>query len=260
MKVDAAKEYKDFLSVLINDELYSQDESLMIDECVTFFVGATHSTTITVANALFFLTLHQDIRETLLQEIAEQLNGVKDKNKITVQEWQKCLSYDNLQNKWSYLMMVTQETLRLCPPVTATSILSVSETVTLAEKYTIPKALPFAISIYSLHTNPKEWQEPEKFIPERWDPHSKYYLTPDAKKRNPSSFCPFLGGRRICLGKTLAENLVKLMIPIIISQVDFKFKNEEHYHKKPLFSIHTEPKFETTVSIRTELEHNKSAD
>jgi cytochrome P450 len=32
--------------------------------------------------------------------------------------------------------------------------------------------------IYNLHRNPDEWPEPEKFIPERFDPNSKYYLTP----------------------------------------------------------------------------------
>jgi cytochrome P450 len=31
------------------------------------------------------------------------------------------------------------------------------------------------------------------------------------------SFTPFFGGKRICLGKTFAENAVKTMLAIIIS-------------------------------------------
>jgi cytochrome P450 len=33
--------------------------------------------------------------------------------------------------------------------------------------------------------NPEEWQEPDKFIPERFDSLSKYYMTPSGKKRHP---------------------------------------------------------------------------
>jgi hypothetical protein len=29
-----------------------------------------------------------------------------------------------------------------------------------------------------------EWIEPEKFIPERFNPNSPYYLTPSGKKRD----------------------------------------------------------------------------
>jgi cytochrome P450 len=63
--------------------------------------------------------------------------------------------------------------------------------------------------------NPDEWQEPENFIPERFDPESPYYLTPKGTKRHPMSFGPFLGGRRICLGKSFAENIAKVVFPII---------------------------------------------
>lgn len=31
------------------------------------------------------------------------------------------------------------------------------------------------------------------------------------------SFGPFLGGKRVCLGKTFAENVLKSLLPIILS-------------------------------------------
>jgi cytochrome P450 len=36
------------------------------------------------------------------------------------------------------------------------------------------------------------------------------------------SFGPFLGGKRICLGKTFAEHVMKSLLPVIISQIDFE--------------------------------------
>ena len=64
------------------------------------------------------------------------------------------------------------------------------------------------VLIQELHHNPKYWIEPEKFIPERFDPKSKYFLTPKGKRRHLLAFAPFSGGKRVCIGKTLAENLL----------------------------------------------------
>jgi cytochrome P450 len=37
------------------------------------------------------------------------------------------------------------------------------------------------------------------------------------------SYGPFLGGRRICLGKTFAEAFAKSVLSVIITQLDFDF-------------------------------------
>ena len=81
----------------------------------------------------------------------------------------------------------------------------------------------FLVSMFHLSNNPNEWIEPEKFIPERFDPTSKYYLTPDGNKRNPYSFSPFLGGVRICIGKTFAETISKLVVPSLLTHFKWSF-------------------------------------
>ena len=50
-------------------------------------------------------------------------------------------------------------------------------------------------------------------------------LTPSGKKRNPSSFSPFSGGMRVCLGKTLADANLKIMVSYM-TQI-FNFEHEE---------------------------------
>jgi cytochrome P450 len=47
------------------------------------------------------------------------------------------------------------------------------------------------------------------------------------------SYGPFLGGKRVCIGKTLAENFAKIVIPIVISKFDFSFSNPIYYTQKP---------------------------
>ena len=44
---------------------------------------------------------------------------------------------------------------------------------------------------------------------------------------------PFLGGRRICLGKTFAENIGKCIMALVVAQVDLEFVSEEVKRNKP---------------------------
>ena len=81
----------------------------------------------------------------------------------------------------------------------------------------IPKKSLVLIPIQAIHMNEKLWKNPNEFIPERFDPDSKYFLTPFGKKRHPMSYSPFLGGRRICLGKTFAENVGRSVLAIVLS-------------------------------------------
>lgn len=87
--------------------------------------------------------------------------------------------------------------------------------------------------MYHLHRNKKEWRSPNEYIPERFDPESEWYLRPDGGKRHPMSFGPFLGGKRICLGKTFVETMSKIISPTILYNFDFSFADEKSMEKKP---------------------------
>jgi cytochrome P450 len=52
------------------------------------------------------------------------------------------------------------------------------------------------------------------------------------------AFSPFLGGKRICIGKTFAEIVAKLVITGFITQLDFEFADPEQKTKeKPLLNV-----------------------
>ena len=63
------------------------------------------------------------------------------------------------------------------PPVHITSSLSFTEDVKLG-KYSVKKGDQFFLNMWALHHKDEFWINQEKFIPERFDPTSKYYLTP----------------------------------------------------------------------------------
>ena len=110
------------------------------------------------------------------------------------------------------------------PPVYYSSTVRMSEDVQL-EKLKVRKGDIIGIFMSSLCNNKDEWIEPESFIPERFDATSKYFLTPSGKRRNPYSFSPFLGGSRICIGKTFSEVISKLTVPTLLSHFNFEFKD-----------------------------------
>jgi cytochrome P450 len=90
------------------------------------------------------------------------------------------------------------------------------------DKLTLRRDSFFAIDMFRLGNNPDEWIEPEKFIPERFDPQSPYFLTPRGTTRNPFSFSPFLGGQRICIGKTFIEAVSKFTVPTLLFHFDLE--------------------------------------
>lgn len=135
------------------------------------------------------------------------------------------LNYDN-SNELNFFGYCFNESLRLEPPVHSSSILCFTEDVEVG-KYKIRKGDAFGIFMWLLHRRKDIWIEPEKFIPERFDPESKYYMTPKGEKRPNYAFVPFLGGKRICLGKTFIEVVSKISGPSILSHFDFEFTSEE---------------------------------
>ena len=121
------------------------------------------------------------------------------------------------------------ESLRMQPPVYFSSGVAMGETMQCGP-LSLRKGDFASISMYHLCNNPDEWIEPRKFIPERFDADSKYYLTPSGVKRNPYSFSPFLGGLRICIGKTFVEAVSKFAVPTMLAH--FKWQFAEGFNRK----------------------------
>ncbi len=65
------------------------------------------------------------------------------------------------------------------------------------------------------------------------------------------SFGSFLGGKRICLGKTFAEIMSKVVAPSFINFFDFEFVNKEFYRKKILINISVQqrPKLQMRIKL-----------
>lgn len=149
--------------------------------------------------------MRKDVDENLPFNVWDQQGGELNHDRLI-----EACNYENILEGFEYSVMVFRESLRIEPPLGFTTAHEVTRDVVLArgtdKELKISAGDEIHILISQLHHDPTEWgPEHEEFIPERFDSKSKYFNKPDGKARNPFSFAPFLGGHRVCLGKTMAE-------------------------------------------------------
>ena len=96
----------------------------------------------------------------------------------------------------AYTRAVVQETMRLYPP-----IWGLIRTAAKEDEIDGKKILPgdrIVLFCYGVHHDPKYWDAPEEFRPERW-------MDESAKKRIKYSYLPFGAGKRSCIGGAMSQ-------------------------------------------------------
>ncbi len=162
------------------------------DEVMTIFI-AGHETT---ANALtwtfYLLSQNPKIDAKLLDELKSVIG---DAGTVAVEDIPKL----------EYTEKVLRESMRLFPPVWSMGR-HVDSDFTLGD-FTIPAGSSILMSQYVMHRNPRYYNEPNLFYPDRWN----------AKMRSSLprfSYFPFGGGMRACIGESFAwmEGILVLAI------------------------------------------------
>ncbi|CDP15267.1 unnamed protein product [Coffea canephora] len=117
--------------------------------------------------------------------------------------------------KLPYLRCVVNETMRLYPAAPLLLPHYASEDCKVG-MYDIPKGTIVLANAWAVHRDPKLWEEPEKFMPERFE--AKKLM--DKEEFN-SKFLPFGMGRRACPGVNLGVRSVSLAIGTFIQSFDW---------------------------------------
>ncbi|KAJ6835321.1 isoflavone 3'-hydroxylase [Iris pallida] len=115
-----------------------------------------------------------------------------------------------------YLHCVITETLRLYP-AGPLLIPHKSQDECVVGGYSIPRGTMLLVNAYAIHRDSKTWEEPEKFVPERFE----------ESKGEGRKMLPFGMGRRRCPGEGLATRMVGLGLGTMIQCFDWKRIGEE---------------------------------
>jgi len=87
---------------------------------------------------------------------------------------------------------------------------------TAEETVSVPKGALVLVSPYVAGRDPRYWQEPAEFIPERWESQS----VKEAGQKN--IYFPFGGGVRRCIGESFAWTEAILLLATIAQRWTFK--------------------------------------
>lgn len=200
------EEINDLLNMLLETRYEDTGESMsieqLIDEIKVLFI-AGHETT---ANALTF-TLHllgsnPEVQQKVLDEIIE----IESQTENIIEQLQK-MTYTNA---------VLNESMRLYPPAWITDRQNLEDD-SLAQ-FKIKKDTLIGVSFYELHRNPKYWNNPDEFIPERF--------LGEQRKESMQYFYPFGAGPRMCIGTGFAIYEMCLTISQIVKKYVIKSNND----------------------------------
>lgn len=188
----------DLLGMLMSardDDGKGMTDQQLRDEVMTLVVAGHETTANALAWTFDLLSRHPDADRSVHAE-ASAIDG-----RIGIDELPRL----------SYTLRVVQESMRLYPPVWVFEREAIADDVIAG--YAIPKGTVVAVSPWSLHRNPRYWENPEGFDPER-------FLPTAVEARPRCAYLPFATGPRQCIGNAFAM----MELQIVLATVARRFR------------------------------------
>lgn len=220
----------DLLSMLILSQDTEGDGGFMSDqqirdECLTLFL-AGHETT---ANALtwtwYLLSQNRGAEKKLHDELDRVLAG-------------RVPTFEDVLNL-KYAESVIAESMRLFPPAWGVGRLCVQDHK--YNEYDVPKGALTLVSPYVAHRDPRFWDAPEEFRPERWETLS----VKEASQKY--IYFPFGGGVRRCIGEQFVWTEGILLLATLAGKWTLRLQPEQKIATQAMITLR--PKYGMRMKI-----------
>lgn len=181
----SGKDTGDLLSLLLQvrdeDDGTGMTNQQVRDEAMTLFLAGHETTANTMTWTWFLLSQHPQVEAKLQAELQTVLGG----RTPTVADLRQL----------RYTEQVVLEAMRLYPPVWGMSRVALHDCV--LGGYDVKAGTTVFVSQWITHRDPRFFEQPEVFNPDRW--------ADNLIKRLPTfAYFPFGGGQHICIGKSFA--------------------------------------------------------
>lgn len=230
--IDAGRKSKtesdDLLSMLLHaqdDDGSQMTDQQLHDEVITLFLAGHETTAISLSWTWMLLAQYPEAEA----QLHEELDRVLGERPPTIAD------LPNL--RWTE--MVVKESMRLYPPAWRVGREAVEDCI--IGGYHIPKGMQVVASQWVIHRDPRWYQHPDKFLPERWDS--------DLARQLPKfAYFPFGGGPRRCIGDEFAKMEATLILASIARRFKLTLLPNQQIDYFP--SITLRPKY--GIQVRTE--------
>lgn len=219
-------EKKDFLQILLELKDKKDATSLNLIQIkallMDIMVAGTETTTTMIEWAMTEIIKNPKVMKRVHEELAE-IVGVNN----IVEEYHL--------PKLKYLDATIKETSRLHPVAPLLIPRSPSKDCTVGG-YSIPKGCNVFLNIWSIHHDPRYWNNPLEFNPERFFTYEGTNNKWDYYGNN-LKFLPFGSGRRLCPGLPLAEIMQMYVLASLFHSFDWRLPAGENHDLSEKFGI-----------------------
>lgn len=217
----------DLLSMLMaarDEDGSGMTDRQLRDEILTFLLAGHETTAVSLSWTWYLLSQHPEVEQNLRQELRQVLG-----DRTPQLEDLPLLPYTD---------KVVKESMRLYPPAWSLARTVAKETE--VGGYRLPVGANVVMSQWILHRDPRFFEQPEQFKPDRW--------TAEAAQRLPRfAYFPFGGGARLCIGASFAMMEANLLLAAIAQR--FQLRLVPGHPVAALPSITLRPKHGMRMSI-----------
>lgn len=210
----------DLLSMLLqarDEDGQPMTDRELRDEVMTLFLAGHETTAVTLTWTWYLLATHPDVEAKLAAELQTVLGG-------------RLPSVADLP-QLCYTEKVIKESMRVYPPVWIITRRVVQD-LTIGG-YSVPAGTSLALSQWVMHHDPRYFDQPHEFNPDRW--------TDDFTRQLPKfAYFPFGGGPRICLGAQLALLEAELLLAAIAQRFRLILASPAPVKLWPALTLHPE--------------------
>jgi cytochrome P450 len=211
------EDHGDLLSMLLlarDDDDNGMTDVQVRDEAITLLL-AGHETTANALNWTWMLLAQNPDKEALLHEELDHVLGGRAPTLADLKQL-------------PYTEMVVKESMRLYPPAYSFGRMAIEDVQ--IGGYDIPANSDINIFSYTAQRDPRWWDEPEAFRPERFSPENEKTIPRYA-------YFPFGGGPRVCIGNSFAMMEARLMLATMAQQFQLRLKPGQKIELDPLITL-----------------------
>jgi cytochrome P450 len=192
----------DLLSMLMaarDEDGSGMTDRQLHDEILTFLLAGHETTAVSLSWTWYLLSAHPEIERKLRAELSQVLGG-------------RTPQLEDLP-RLPYADKVVKESMRLYPPAWSLARSTLKEME--LGGYPLPVGSNVVMSPWIMHRDPRFFEHPEQFNPDRWAGDATQHLPKFA-------YFPFGGGPRLCIGASFAMMEANLLLAVVAQRFQLR--------------------------------------